>query len=463
MGKASAHRLSETCVALGRALRPVERASLERALRRLLAWQRTLRGFPPLARAPDATPYVSLYVRGRLRGCWGSHEGPPEERLERAFLLALADGRYGSIAPDERRDLAADVAYVTRARPVRADEAAMAMEPGVHGVAVVHEGVATVLLPSVAREHGHDANRVLDVLAKKAGRARSDEGLVWLLDVEEVSSRGARASSPTVAAKRWLESLVAKSGEVAFEMTPTGDLVASGTMRHGRAAVAVEALGALGSASARRARAWLARSIAHGLEGHELGWPDRPDMILGTLALAARAGVQVPLESFAASIDVAACSPWHAAQAAAVLGARTTPQLWDACVRSLETRPFSPYALIAARARGDGEISSRTTRAIVDAIRGEPPFLGGAAITPVPETALTSVAIEALAPLATAEARRAVRAARAFVLARQLLDIGASMHPRCLGAFSASPIASALRCDVTAHAVLACGLSRHYT
>ena len=456
MGKAASHRLSDSCFALGRSLRAGERASLERTLRGLLAWQRSLRQFPALRAAPDATPYVSLYAHGRLRGCWGSHEGSPSERLGRAFLLALADVRYGNVAPDERADLAADVAYIARARPVRADEAARAMEPGVHGVAVVHEGAATVLLPSVAREHGHDAGATLDLLAKKAGRPRSDEGLVWLLDMEEASSRGAHASSPRGAARRWLESLVSASGEIAFEMSPaSGELVTSGTMRHGRAAVAIEALAASRSPRVRRARAWLAKSIERGLAGREPGWPDRADMILGTLALAARAGVQAPLESFAASVDPATCSPWHAAQAASVLGERTPPRLWDACVRGLDSRPFSPYALLAARARGDAEIAGRTARALLDAIRSTAPFAGGADVTAVPETALTSVAIEALAPLATRESRRAVRDARAFVLARQVLDVGASMHPRCLGAFRASPIAAALRCDVTAHAVLA--------
>ncbi len=449
MGKTPAHRLSETCVALGRGLRPRERAALQRSLGALLGWQRSLRAFPRLGPAPDATPYVSLYARGTLRGCFGSHEGPPPERLARAFLLALGDARYGGIAASERDELAADVAYVTRARPVRADEAIGELEPGVHGVALVHDGAATVLLPSVARERGYDASGMLDLLAKKAGIARSNEGLVWLLEVSEVASHARRAISPRAAAKAWLESLAAPSGELAFEMDAgTGSLGRAGVMRHGRAAVAIEALAALGSRKARPARAWLAKAIARGLS-------ERPDVTLGTLALAARAGLDVPLEAFARSVDASSCSPWHAAQAASVLGARTPQALWDACVRGLESRPFSPYALMAARARGDAAIVERCARAIVDAIRATPPFAGGASVTAIPETALTSVAVEALAPLASADARRAAALARGFVLARQILDAGASTSPRCAGAFRASPIVPALRCDVTGHAVLA--------
>lgn len=94
-------------------------------------------------------------------------------------------------------------------------------------------------------------------------------------------------------------------------------------------------------------------------------------------------------------------------------------------------------------------------RALVDAIRLGAPFLGGAAVTSIPETALTAAAVEALATVRSAEARRAVRAGRAFVLQRQIADVPAALHPRCLGAFCASPIAATFRCDVSAHAALA--------
>jgi hypothetical protein len=357
----------------------------------------------------------------------------------RAFLRAITDSRYGGIAPEERLELAADVAYVVRARPVRADEVAKVLEPGVHGAASVIDGVATVLLPSVARERGYDAPGFLDLLAKKTSRARSDEGLVWVLDMDEVSSRGVREDDPMRGARRFLESLVDREGRTAFEMNPsTGELVYTGAMLHGRIAVAVEALARLGSKKAKAARAWLAREID--LRGQD--WPDRPDMALGTLALAARAGLDVPLADAAANIDVAGASPWHLAQVASVLGSSTPEAIWAAVVRSLDARPFSPYALMAAHARRDAAIVERCARAIIVAIPRE--------------TALASVAIEALLPLRTAETKRAIREARAFVLARQILDVPASVHPRTLGAFRASPIAPILRCDVTAHAALAC-------
>jgi AMMECR1 domain-containing protein len=434
MGKAASSQVVADVAMLGRPLARAERAAVAKALRGLLAWQIDLRVFPRLRKLPRASPYVSLYANGTLRGCFGSSEG-----LARAFVRSMTDSRYGGIAPEERAALAADVAYVVRARPVRADEAPKLLEAGVHGAAVVIDGVATVLLPSVARERGYDAAGFLDLLAKKTNRPRSDEGLVWLLDMDEVSSRGVLERDPMRGARTFLESLVQRDGRVAFEMTPaTGELVHVGTMLHGRVAVAVEALAKLGSKKTKSARTWLAR----GIERRGDGWPDRPDMVLGTLALAARAGLDVPLADAAAHVDVAAASPWHLAQAASVLGARTPDVVWSAVVRSLDARPFSPYALMAAHARGDAEI----TRRCVSAMTASMPR----------ETALASVAIEALLPLRSSDAKRAIRDARAFVLARQILDVPAALHPRTLGAFRASPIAPFLRCDITAHAALAC-------
>ncbi len=407
---------------------------------------------------PDATPYVSLYAHGKLRGCYGSHEGTPSERLVRAFLLAVTDARYGRVTGADRDDLAADVAYITRASPVRADQAANLLEPGRHGVALSDGERTTVLLPSVAREHGYDAAAMLDVLSRKADRPRDAEGIVWLLDVEEVHSRGVRGRDPRRAAKRFLESLVARDGRVAFEIDAgTGLEHESGVMRHGRIAVATEALAALRSEKTRAARAWLSREIERGLEDphRAQGFPERPDMVLGTLALAARAGVAVPLAEVAARIDSRTCSAWHAAQAASVLGSRTPAALWKVCTDALEQSALSPYTLLAAHVRGDGRVVERCAKALTAAIRRQGPFIGGAAFTPIPETALTAVTIEALAVLRDREAKGAVRGARAFVLERQVLDVPASMHRGVLGGFLASPVARLLRCDVTGHAVLA--------
>ena len=433
---------------LGRPLAPRERVALVRTLRGLLRWQHRLGTFPRIRGTPNATPYVSLYAHGGLRGCFGSQEGRPDERIARSFLLALADWRFGGVAEAERAGLAADVTFLRRAQPVRADEAASAFEPGVQGVAYLDGARATVLLPSVAREKGHDASAVLDVLASKAAAPRATEGLVWVLDVEEVSSLAAADHDGKRAARRFLESLVASNGATAFEVDPaTGVARPSGPMRLGRIAVAVEALTALRSPKASKARTWLAKELRRGT-GEK-----RADMSLGTLALAARARVEVPLVTCAKDIDPASCSPWHAAQAASVLGKSTPAALWDVCTRSLEAQPLAPYTLMAARLRQDARVVERCARELALAIRTQAPFRGGAAFGEIPETALTAVTVEALDGLPGA--RKAVGLARDFILRRQILDVPAAMCARVLGAFRGSAIAPALRCDITGHAALA--------
>jgi hypothetical protein len=87
---------------LDRPLVARERAALERSLRGLLRFQHALDRWPAVRGAPDATPFVSLYAKGTLRGCYGSGEGAPNERLARAFLHAQDDDRFGGVASTER-------------------------------------------------------------------------------------------------------------------------------------------------------------------------------------------------------------------------------------------------------------------------------------------------------------------------------------------------------------------------
>jgi hypothetical protein len=71
---------------------------------------------------------------------------------------------------------------------------------------------------------------------------------------------------------------------------------------------------------------------------------------------------------------------------------------------------------------------------------------------------VTALAVEALARHEAAWAREAVGRGREFLRAMQLLDrrLTAALDPAfAYGAFSASPSADLLRCDITAHALLA--------
>src|SRR5690349_659776 len=101
---------------LRRGLREDERTGVITAVRGLLRFQRTLERFPRVRSAPDATPFVSLYAEGSLRGCYGSNEGDAAERLMRAFLHAQDDGRFGGLSAEQRGVLVAQVSYPHSAR-----------------------------------------------------------------------------------------------------------------------------------------------------------------------------------------------------------------------------------------------------------------------------------------------------------------------------------------------------------
>ena len=121
---------------------------------------------PALAKGtlPSATPFVSLYADGRLRGCFGSHEGEPATRLVRAFLGALADSRHGGVRPDERARVTAQVAYLHDAVEVRANELLGRLEVGTHGLALLGPKSTTLLLPQVARDQRLETRAFASIL-----------------------------------------------------------------------------------------------------------------------------------------------------------------------------------------------------------------------------------------------------------------------------------------------------------
>jgi AMMECR1 domain-containing protein len=462
-----------------------ERRRVEGSLRSLLRFQRTLDGWAKVRRAPDATPFVSLYAGPTLRGCYGSDEGGPAERLMRAFLRAQHDARFGGIAPADRSALAAQVAYPRAARLVDPERAAEEIAPGTHGVALVRDrqgspgsGRTVLLLPHVARDEGLAAPALVQALFHKAGADADDHGgALYVFETEDVtvhpeepSGRAARRGvAPRTAADlaaAWLASLIDAEGRVTFAVDARARRRSqSGPMAHGRAAVVVQALAAHGRhpGVVGRARRWLEHEVRSALAGARApDWPDDPAMVAGTLALAVLAGVQVvaDLEAHARGAAKARLvqEPWHAAQVVAALGARAPDDLWSACVANLDARPWAPWTVMAASARGDRAVRARAARTVADALRPEPPHRGGASVTPVPETALTALSVEALAHHPAPWARAAAARGLAFLESIQLVGprlYGALDPSLARGAFPATPVHSLLRGDVTGHALLA--------
>lgn len=462
---------------LARPLDARQRARIAEAVRALLRFQRTLRAWPAPGWGADATPFVSLYAGGTLRGCFGSDEGKTGgERLTRAFLRALEDPRHGGVSARERRGLVAQVSYVRAPFAVDAERVLDLLEPGTHGVALARAGAAPVLfLPDVARDGRLGATEMLEGLARKAGLP-ADGWRACALALFETTSivvrgeaREDRAGAPEDRAAAWLARRVGADGAVAFGIEPRSRAPAAmGPMPHGRAAVALAGLAAHGghAQALGRGRARLRRDLEAALAGRAVpGWPEDPALIAGTLALAVLGGIEVTaeLQAFAREQRAAiARVPWNAAQVCAALGPRAADSMYRACVADLERQPWAPWTVMAARARGDAAVLARGERGLCAQIRRRGPHEGGVGVTPVPELALTAVTVEALAPSSSAQARAGVARARAFLMRWQLLGEGI---PAALdvamadGAFPISPVCESLRCDVTGHALLALTLA----
>jgi hypothetical protein len=436
---------------------------LAAAMRDLLAWQRTLRGWPRRFVAPDGTPFVSVYSNGELRGCYASNDGAPCERIARAFLLAAHDGRFGGLVAERRTGAVALVAYAHDLRPIDARHVVDRLEIGTHGLLYLRNGGgSTMLLPQVARDRRFDAAAFVHSLETKARSPGLEDGKLFTFETTEISSLGSRTRkrAPMIAAGDHLASLVERDGAITFAVHPrSGARTPIGAMHHGRSAVVVQALAALGRKSeAERARRRLERDIEGALSAQitPQGWPEDDDRRAGTLALAALAGIDLRAELSRAKPQ----SAWHGAQVVAALGKDAPKNVYSACIADLDARPWAPWTLIAAHAAGDARTAKRIARTLVASVRSEPPHEGG--VTPpggrIPEIALTSLVVEALAAETDRASRAAVDRARRFLLRWQVmpphvrgpvdLDVAA-------GAFPLSPVDDGLRCDVTAHAVLA--------
>jgi AMMECR1 domain-containing protein len=459
---------------LRRALTVDDRRQVAKDLEDLLAWQTDLvRWRKPKSRV-DAVPFVALYARGKLCGCFGAQGGEPGERLGRAFLRSLNDTRFGGIPEAARAELAAEVSYARNVTRIDAARLDATFEPGTHGLGVRRDdGTTIVLLPSVARDNGYGTRAMLEALVRKAGLSAPVENL-FTFEVERVvvrspvgDSRKMKRASPADAAAAWLARLVQTDGSILFAIDArSGSATRTGEMHHARTAAAVQALARHGRypTLVSHARRRLLRDAQRALAGSDVdAWPGDLAKVAGTLAHLSRAGVDVKpaLLAMAQNPDVVRV-PWHAAQVATALGLEAPESLVRACVADLDVRPWAPWTVLAIANRQDPRFAdalSRAVDALVASVRAEGPHRGGVNVTPIPEVALTALTIEALRSVRSTRAvRAAIGRGVAFVSAWQ---IAAGNAPAAfaleasVGAFVGSPISSGLRADVTAHAYLA--------
>ncbi len=115
--------------------------------------------------------FVSLHVKGKLRGCIGVIDGrePLGESLARcAASAALEDPRFARMKPEEIEDVEIEISLLTPMEPIGAEE----VEVGTHGLLVEQGARRGLLLPQVAGEHHLDRERFLEETCWKAGLPR---------------------------------------------------------------------------------------------------------------------------------------------------------------------------------------------------------------------------------------------------------------------------------------------------
>jgi AmmeMemoRadiSam system protein A len=115
--------------------------------------------------------FVTLHVRGKLRGCIGVIDGrePLGESIVRCTAsAALQDPRFTQMQPEEVTHSEIEVSLLSPIQPILPEQ----IEVGKHGL-VVEQGMRRgLLLPQVAVEHRLDRERFLEETCHKAGLAR---------------------------------------------------------------------------------------------------------------------------------------------------------------------------------------------------------------------------------------------------------------------------------------------------
>ena len=164
-------------------LTPSEKATLLKLARQAL--ELSVRGekLPPL-NLPSLTPllradgasFVTLTIRGRLRGCIGTlepYQSLAEDVRERAIAAALKDPRFPAVQPEELKKIEIEISRLTLPAPLTytdADDLLVKLRPHVDGVILKDGYRRATYLPQVW-EQLPDADAFLNSLCEKMGNA----------------------------------------------------------------------------------------------------------------------------------------------------------------------------------------------------------------------------------------------------------------------------------------------------
>lgn len=112
--------------------------------------------------------FVTLHIRGRLRGCIGVIEAfePLGMAVARcAASAALEDPRFSPVRQEEVAQLQVEVSLLSVPVPLRPEE----VEIGKHGLLIMQGSRRGLLLPQVAVEHRLSREQFLEETCRKAG------------------------------------------------------------------------------------------------------------------------------------------------------------------------------------------------------------------------------------------------------------------------------------------------------
>jgi len=114
--------------------------------------------------------FVTLRRRdtGELRGCRGqsiARQPLVDAVIHSAIASATDDPRFPPVTLDELPGLHIEISALTPLRPIRPGE----VEVGRHGLMIIKDGYAGLLLPQVPARYGWDARQFLQALCQKAG------------------------------------------------------------------------------------------------------------------------------------------------------------------------------------------------------------------------------------------------------------------------------------------------------
>lgn len=116
-----------------------------------------------------AATFVTLRIKGALRGCIGSLT--PEQPLylsvhANTVNAALRDPRFDAVRPSEVALILIDVSLLGPVRPI---PSIAEFKPGRHGIILRKGAHCSVFLPEVAVEQGWSREETLSYLSMKAG------------------------------------------------------------------------------------------------------------------------------------------------------------------------------------------------------------------------------------------------------------------------------------------------------